>query len=202
MLNLENAKNRIFDRVHRTGEEVKNDLPNWVERVVKDGAWKKAKDANGKPFDTVGEWLVSNYPLGPGVGSSRYAIKYEELIALCEDNFPDLCKMLKDNRPTRKRGGDHGNQYTGGKRDNGTDAKRTHGSNSRQYIEERLRREFKKIWKDYLAGVYPSARQAGIAAGFIKDSHDPLQRLRSNWNKASKKQRKEFLEWLESDEAK
>lgn len=199
MLNLENAKNRIFDRVHRTGEEVKNDLPNWVERVVQDGAWKKAKDANGKPFTTVGEWLVSNYPLGPGVGSSRFAIKYEELISLCEDNFPNLCKLLKDSRPQRKRGGDRRSEDF--KCDNGTIEKRTHGSNSRQYIEERLRREFPAIWKAYLNGEYKSARQAGIAAGFIKDTHDPVMRLKANWRKASKKQRREFLKWMQSEEA-
>lgn len=197
MLNLENAKNRIFDRVHRTGEEVKNDLPNWVERVVQDGAWKKAKDANGKPFNTVGEWLVSNYPLGPGVGSSRFAIKYEELISLCEDNFPNLCKLLKDSRPQRKNGGDRKSKeisFDNVKTD------RPPTGNSRQYIEERLRREFPAIWKAYLNGEYKSARQAGIAAGFIKDSHDPLMRLKSNWNKASKSQRNAFFKWIKSQD--
>lgn len=197
MLNLENAKNRIFDRVHRTGEEVKNDLPNWVERVVQDGAWKKAKDANGKPFNTVGEWLVSNYPLGPGVGSSRFAIKYEELISLCEDNFPNLCKLLKDSRPQRKNGGDRKSSEISVDKVN-TDPRPT--GNSRQYIEERLRREFPAIWKAYLNGEYKSARQAGIAAGFIKDSHDPLMRLKSNWNKASKSQRNAFFKWIKSQD--
>lgn len=201
MFDLEHAKSRIFDRVHRTGEQVKNDLPKWVDRVVKSEAWKKALDASGKPFATVGEWLVSNYPLGPGVGQGRYTIKYEELIALCEDNFPELMKLLKDSRPKRKRGGDRGNQYTGGKVDNINIAKRPAGT-SRQYIEERLQREYKAVWKDYLAGKYKSARQAGIAAGFVRDGHNPSDRLRSYWKKADKKQRKEFLRWIESEDAK
>jgi hypothetical protein len=197
MFDLEHAKSRIFDRVHRTGEQVKNDLPKWVDRVVKSEAWKKALDASGKPFATVGEWLVSNYPLGPGVGQGRYTIKYEELISLCEDNFPELMKLLKDSRPKRKNGRPSKEETV----DNVNSYGRSTG-NSRQYIEERLQREHKAIWKDYLAGKYKSARQAGIAAGFVRDGHNPADRLRSYWKKADKKQRKEFLKWIESEDAK
>lgn len=202
MFNLENAKNMIFNRIHRTGEEIKNDLPNWVNRVVESGAWKDAADADGKHFDSVGEWLVSNYPLGPGVGNGRYAIKYEELISLCEDNFPDLCKLLKDSRPQRKRGGNGSNQHSQVANDsNGMNCdKAPKPGNSRQYIEERLRREFASIWKAYLNGEYRSARQAGIAAGFINDTHDPVMRLKANWRKANKKQRREFIKWMQSEE--
>lgn len=199
MFDLEHAKSRIFDRVHRTGEQVKNDLPKWVDRVVKSEAWKKALDASGKPFATVGDWLVSNYPLGPGVGQGRYTIKYEELISLCEDNFPELMKLLKDSRPKRKNGGDRKSKEISVYNVN-TDPRPV--GNSRQYIEERLQREHKAIWKDYLAGKYKSARQAGIAAGFVRDGHNPADRLRSYWKKADKKQRKEFLKWIESEDAK
>lgn len=197
MFDLEHAKSRIFDRVHRTGEQVKNDLPKWVDRVVKSEAWKKALDASGKPFATVGEWLVSNYPLGPGVGQGRYTIKYEELISLCEDNFPELMKLLKDSRPKRKNGRPSKEETF----DNVKSFEPPTG-NSRQYIEERLQREHKAIWKDYLAGKYKSARQAGIAAGFVRDGHNPADRLRSYWKKADKKQRKDFLKWIESEDAK
>lgn len=197
MFDLEHAKSRIFDRVHRTGEQVKNDLPKWVDRVVKSEAWKKALDASGKPFATVGDWLVSNYPFGPGVGQGRYTIKYEELISLCEDNFPELMKLLKDSRPKRKNGRPSKEEKS--LHCNELPAKQ---GNSRQYIEERLQREHKAIWKDYLAGKYKSARQAGIAAGFVRDGHNPADRLRSYWKKADKKQRKEFLKWIESEDAK
>ena len=65
---------------------------------------------------------------------------------LCESRT-ELCKLLKDNRPARKRGGDRGNQHTGGKFDNVKDAKPNTG-NTRLYIEERLKRDHPKVWKD------------------------------------------------------
>jgi hypothetical protein len=199
MLNLDNTRNRIFHRVHRTGEEIKNDLPNLIERVVDSGAWNEViNPSTMKPFQSVGEWLVANYPLGPGVGQGQYAIKYEELILLCESRT-ELCKLLKDNRPARKRGGDRKSEDAKIKCDNGTIDKRPHGSNTRLYIEERLKRDHPKVWKDYLDGVYGSARQAGIAAGFIKDTHDALMRLKSNWNKATKSQRKAFMRWIQEE---
>jgi hypothetical protein len=195
MLNLDNTRNRIFHRVHRTGEEIKNDLPNLIERVVESGAWNEVVNPSTmKPFQSVGEWLIANYPLGPGVGQGQYAIKYEELIFLCESRT-ELCKLLKDNRPARKRGGDRGNQHTGGKVSEPKFAN-TPTPGTRQYIEERLKRDHPKIWKDYLDGVYSSARQAGIAAGFIKDTHDALMRMKCNWNKATRSQRKAFLKWV------
>jgi hypothetical protein len=197
MLDIPTATERIFDRVHRTGEEIKNDLPNWVERFIRAKGWSKVIDpATGKPFEDVGKWLIANYPLGPGMGQGRYSINYDEFISLCEDR-PKLKDMLIRFRPKGKRGGDRGNQHTGGKVDNVKDATRKTG-NSRLYIEERLQRDHPEIWKEYLDGKLKSARQAGIQAGFVKDTHDPLMRLKANWNKASKKQRKEFLAWIKT----
>lgn len=193
MLNLDNTRNRIFHRVHRTGEEIKNDLPNLIERVVESEAWKGVTNPSTmKPFQSVGEWLVANYPLGPGVGQGQYAIKYEELILLCESRT-ELCKLLKDNRPARKNGRPT-KEAEKSLQSNEFPAKQ---GNTRLYIEERLKRDHPKIWKDYLDGVYSSARQAGIAAGFIKDTHDALMRMKCNWNKATKAQRKAFLKWIE-----
>jgi len=194
MLNLDNTRNRIFHRVHRTGEEIKNDLPNLIERVVDSGAWNEViNPSTMKPFQSVGEWLVANYPLGPGVGQGQYAIKYEELILLCESRT-ELCKLLKDNRPARKNGRPTKEETF----DNIKSSPPPTGT-SRLYIEERLKRDHPKVWKDYLNGVYGSARQAGIAAGFIKDTHDALMRLKSNWNKATKSQRKAFMRWIQEE---
>lgn len=192
MLDIHNATNKIFDRVHRTGEEIKNDLPNWVERFIEAKGWSKVIDPEtGKPFDNIGKWLVANYPLGPGMGNGRYAISYDEFIALCADR-PKLKDLLVKHRPKGKRGPKpKDNSF-----DNVKEIAAPKTGNSRLYIEERLQRDHPEVWSLYLNGDIKSARQAGIKAGFIKDTHDALKRLKSNWNKATAKQRKEFLSWV------
>lgn len=200
MFDHTNAVNKIFDRVHRTGEEVKNDLPNWVERAVENETWKQSiNPATGKEFASVGEWLVASWPLGPGMGHGEFAITYDEFILLCE-NRPKLKQLLVESRPKRKHGGDRGNQHTGGKCAISTDAKPSHGSTHRAYLEDRLARDFPTHWQDYIDGKYKSARQAAIAAGFLKDSHNPIDRLLSNWRKATKSQRLEFVKHLDAND--
>jgi hypothetical protein len=195
MFDHSNAVNKIFDRVHRTGEEVKNDLPNWVQRAVDNETWRKSiNPTTGKPFDTVGEWLVASWPLGPGMGSSEFSITYDEFIVLCEKR-PALKKLLVESRPKRP-----------GKRNDLCDiitevqSKPKHGSTSRAYLEDRLARDFPGHWQDYIDGKYKSARQAAIAAGFLKDTHNPIDRLLSNWRKASKSQRLEFVKHLNAND--
>jgi hypothetical protein len=192
MFDVRQATDRIFRRVNRTGEEIKNDLPNNVERFIEAEGWKSVVDpTTGQAFENVGQWLVANYPLGPGMGVGRFSITYDEFIVLCEDR-PKLKDMLIRFRPKRQ-----------GRRtdlvDNVNEVKEAERKtgNSRLYIEERLQRDHPEIWQDYLDGNFKSARQAGIQAGFVKDTHDPLMRLKANWNKASKKQRREFLKWVE-----
>lgn len=195
MLDIHAATNKIFDRVHRTGEEIKNDLPNWVERFVDEKGWSKVVDpSTGKPFENVGQWLVASYPLGPGMGQGRYSISYDEFIVLCDDR-PKLKDLLVQHRPKGKRGPKPKDVNFV---NNVNETQKRPMGNSRLYIEERLQRDHPKIWKQYLNGEFKSARQAGIAAGFICDSHDPLKRLKSNWAKATSKQKKEFLSWIES----
>jgi hypothetical protein len=195
MFDHTNATNKIFDRVHRTGEEIKNDLPNWVERAVKHQTWRKSiNPATGRPFEAVGEWLVASWPLGPGMGVGKHAITYDEFILLCESR-PKLKKLLVESRPKRP-----------GKRndlcDNITEVtvKPKHGSTTRAYLEDRLARDYPQHWQDYIDGKYRSARQAAIAAGFMKDTHNPIDRLMSNWRKANKKQRLAFVKLLDEND--
>jgi hypothetical protein len=198
MFDHSNAVNKIFDRVHRTGEEVKNDLPNWVQRAVDNETWRKSVNpTTGKPFETVGEWLVASWPLGPGMGSSEFAITYDEFILLCEKR-PALKKLLVESRPKRREG--RPTKEEAETCDNITSSKPKHGSTSRAYLEDRLARGFPDHWQDYIDGKYKSARQAAIAAGFLKDTHNPIDRLLSNWRKASKSQRLEFVKHLNTND--
>jgi hypothetical protein len=201
MFDHSNATNKIFDRVHRTGEEVKNDLPNWVERAVKNDTWKQSiNPATGNPFGSVGEWLVASWPLGPGMGSSEFAITYDEFIVLCESR-PALKKLLVASRPKRKHGGDRKSEDAIKCSNRTLDLPRGPKSGTtRAYLEDRLARDFPQHWADYCDGKYRSARQAAIAAGFLRDTHNPIDRLLSNWKKASKKQRLEFVKHLNSND--
>jgi hypothetical protein len=251
MLNVKVVTERIFSRVHTGGEEMKNDLPNCVERFIAAEGWKQVIDpSTGKPFENVGQWLVASYPLGPGMGKSRYSITYDEFIVLCEDRTK-LKDLLIRFRPKGKRGGNGSNRYTGGKTaessekqadsrnpDNISISRKDYGT-SKRYIEERLQRDHPEIWKKYQEKKYRSARRAGIAAGFIIDSereefedelktkfpkfwadyesgkyrsvrqaaiaagitvdtHAPLMRLKTNWRKATRKERRDFLRWIKS----
>jgi len=199
MFDHTNAVNKIFDRVHRTGEEVKNDLPNWVQRAVDNETWRQSVNpATGKRFQSVGEWLVASWPLGPGMGHGEFAITYDEFILLCE-NRPQLKKLLVESRPKRREGRPtKAEQETS---DNITSlSKPKHGSTSRAYLEDRLARDYPKHWQDYIDGKYRSARQAAIAAGFLKDTHNPIDRLLSNWRKATKSQRLEFVKHLDAND--
>lgn len=195
MFDHRTATDKIFDRVHRTGEEIKNDLPNWVERFIAAEGWKQVIDpSTGKPFSDIGKWLVANWPLGPGMGHGRYSISYDEFISLCSDR-PKLKDMLVKHRPKGKRGGDTRSENAKTNVDNINKGNRKTGT-SRLYIEERLQRDHPEIWQEYLSGQIKSARQAAIKAGFVKDTHDPLMRMKSYWAKASKKQRNAFKKWI------
>lgn len=193
-----NAVNKIFDRVHRTGEEVKNDLPNWVQRAVDNETWRQSiNPATGKRFETVGEWLVASWPLGPGMGSSEFSITYDEFILLCEKR-PTLKKLLVESRPKRREGRPTKEESETGY--NVTSLPIKERGNSRAYLEDRLARDFPDHWQDYIDGKYKSARQAAIAAGFLKDTHNPIDRLLSNWRKATKSQRLEFVKHLDAND--
>jgi hypothetical protein len=67
-----------------------------------------------------------------------------------------------------------------------------HSSTSTRRILARLQRDHPDVFAAYKAGVYPSPRAAGRAAGFIRDP-TPLDALRRNWRKASPDERAAFL---------
>lgn len=199
MADVKVCTERIFHRVHRGGEEMKNDLPNWIDRAITSEVWRQCLNpSTGKPFDDLGSWLIAGYPLGPGMGRGEFAITYDECIQLCSSR-PAIKDLLVKHRPVRGRGrpakAEAENVANGDNK-----PQRLKNKNSRAYIEQRLSREFPDIWAKYLNGEYRSARQAAIVAGFVKDTHDPLMRLKAYWKKASKKQRSAFLKWVQSGE--
>lgn len=193
-VNYKVLQERLFKRVHRTGEEIKNDFPNILRTCIEYKAWEHFTTADGKPFKNLGEWLVYAFPNGISMGGSDKAISYEDALQLCKDDR-ELHGLLVKHRPSKGHGGDRKSI----KFDNVKVETKPPTGNHRAYIEQRLQAEFPSIWKQYIRGEFKSARSAGIAAGFIKDTHDPVMRLKANWRKASRKQQNEFLRWLESE---
>ena len=199
MTDTKMCTDRIFHRVHRGGEEMKNDLPNWIQRAIDSQVWKNSiNPGTGKPFNDLGSWLIAGYPLGPGMGRGEFAITYDECIQLC-GNRPSLKDLLVRHRPVRGKGRPTKEQAENVAISNNKTG-RLSGTTSRAYIEQRLSRDFPQVWEKYLAGEFASARQAAIAAGFIKDTHDPLMRMKAYWKKASKKQRAAFMKWAQNAE--
>lgn len=194
---------RLFDRVHKTGEEIKNDFPNILRACVNGKVWEHFTRPDGTEFKSLGEWLVHSFPNGCSMGQGENSISYEDALQLCKgDKYKDLHAMLVKHRPSK----------TGGKRGRptkeqeekalqGDDLPKQKLGNSRAYIEQRLQRDHPDVFDEYMNGTIKSARQAGIRAGFIKDTHCPLMRLKSYWRKASKEDRKKFRDWLRTKEA-
>jgi hypothetical protein len=50
-------RDHLFDRVHRTGEHAKNDLPNILKTAIREEAWRKFTKADGTSFNDLVEWL-------------------------------------------------------------------------------------------------------------------------------------------------
>lgn len=198
-VNFKVLQERLFNRVHRTGEEIKNDFPNILRECVKAKAWEHFKRADGTKFKTLGEWLVYAFPNGVSMGDTKDSISYEDALQLCKHDR-ELHGMLVKHRPS-KTGGKRG-RPTKEQENSGVPTINRHHNGTRAYIEQRLQRDHKDIYQKYVTGEIKSARQAGIAAGFIKDTHDPVMRLKAYWRKASKSQREEFKRWLLTKEAK
>lgn len=193
-VNYKVLQERLFKRVHRTGEEIKNDFPNILRTCIEYKAWEHFKKADGESFRNLGEWLVYAFPNGISMGGSDKAISYEDALQLCKEDR-ELHGLLVKHRPTGKTGPKPKDNCV----NNVNEIPKRAMGNTRAYIEQRLQAEFPSIWKQYIRGEFKSARSAGIAAGFIKDTHDPVMRLKANWRKASRKQQNEFLRWLESE---
>lgn len=195
-VNYKVLQERLFKRVHRTGEEIKNDFPNILRTCIEYKAWEHFTTADGKPFKNLGEWLVYAFPNGISMGGSDKAISYEDALQLCKEDR-ELHGLMVKHRPSPS--GPKGGRPKKETFDNVKGLPKPATGNTRAYIEQRLQAEFPSIWKQYVRGEFKSARSAGIAAGFIKDTHDPVMRLKANWRKASRKQQNEFLRWLESE---
>ena len=190
--NFEAIRNQLFDRIHKTGEEMKNDFPNKLRCAIETEAWRHFSDAEGKPFENLVDWLAYTFPNGASMGEGRDAITYEEALQLCQGH-PEVHRVLAGNAPKRK---------AGQKKSNGEIAPvrvqfDRHTSTARKaLLEVKLREQRPDVYEKWLSREFKSLRTAAEAAGLIKPANNPLPRLKSFWNRASKKDQRAFLKWI------
>jgi hypothetical protein len=199
--NYEAIRDHLFDRIHRNGEELKNDFPNILRTAIETEAWKHFTDGDGKPFKNLVDWLHYTFPNGAGMGQGQHAITYEEALKLTE-GAADVHRVLAQNAPNRGREGDRKSKAARENQNYVRSFDFPRGSMAKPVLAARLAQEHPKVYEAYLRGDYRSIRAAAEAAGLVNPGNEPLNRLKSNWRKATKREREAFLEWLESEEAK
>ena len=191
--NYEAIRDHIFDRIHKTGEEVKNDFPNLLRGAIQTKAWKHFRDNDGKPFKNLVDWLTYSFPNGTSMGLGKNAITYDDAMKLTEGH-PEVHKVLARNAPKAK---------AGRKKNSNVDVAifPRKQSSSKNVLSARLSQEFPEYYDAYLRGQYKTITEAATAAGLIKDDAN-LRRAKSAFRKMSPQERKEFQKWLRTDEAK
>lgn len=65
------------------------------------------------------------------------------------------------------------------------------------YYRERLRRAHPQVYRDLVAGRYPSVRQAAAAAGLVR-LPARLDALKREWRRASRSERRAFVDWVKA----
>lgn len=195
------VKRQIIASVGRGGN-VTNELMLWLKEAIENEVWTKDVDYEGRPFESLADWLVHMPPPGCGIPEvadrGTLAITYSQIMQYAEQhNRDDIVEHLKV--PKRKAGRPRKEQ-NGKSRPRGRDF-RDGGKNRKATLLTRLMEENPDFYKAYLQGEYRSVRSAAEAAGLVPPGHDPLMRMKAYWRKATKAQRKEFLAWIKTAEA-
>lgn len=179
------------------------DLPRQLDNIREKELWRHWRTASGKQFKTFAAAVSARQPHGIGLGQYHGWITASQAYELC-DGFSELQKKLRpligrEVKPVAKNGT---NQHSKRGRDNVTPSGR---GNSKEYLLGVLKRDHRDIFDKWCDGEFRSVRQAAIKAGIIKvkdtDSNRcPVDRLKMYWKRATKKQRREFLKWVDEQQ--
>jgi hypothetical protein len=191
--NYKAIRDHLFDRIHKTGQDAKNDFPNILRTAIETEAWKHFTDGDGKPFANLVAWLHYSFPLGLGMGQGRHVISYEDALQLTE-GAPDVHRVLAQNAPKGKPGRKKTcereiaaptQQFDRHRKPNGT-----------AVLSARLAQEKPTFYEAYLRGEYKTITAAAMAAGLLRDDGN-LRRAKSAFRKMTSEQRAEFLAWID-----
>jgi|HubBroStandDraft_6_1064221.scaffolds.fasta_scaffold569210_2 hypothetical protein len=193
--NFEAMRDHLWNRIHRTGEEMKNDFPNLLRRAVETEAWSHFTNAEGKPYPGLVEWLHGGWPGGCMMGTGKDVLTIEEALKLTEGH-PEVHRALTDNASKARVGKPKGPVALILKQLNHRCGR------SAVVLGMRLREEHPDFYEKWERGEFKTLRAAAIAAGLVKSANVPLPRLKYFWSKAGKKDREAFRKWMDSKEAK
>lgn len=157
-------------------------FPALMKKIISNKAWeKRVKQGKVIELSSLRDLIIK----APIEGWGEDPAKIEALI---KDDAEALAMWHLEMTP--EHGGDHGNQYTGGKSNNITLAAPDRGT-SRSYTVARLKQQAPELFEKVVSGEL-SANAAAIQAGFRKVK-TPLDNLEYWWRKASEVERAEFL---------
>lgn len=186
----------------RSGEEFKRGMPSVVREAHESKCWQDCFKSDGSKFTSLAEWLTAPPPPGCGLGCTTDAITYDELLAACEDEgsgFQDVAKILAAERPKGKPGRKSKEHHRKIAAKIQTARSELNGDTHtrRPNLAARLQKEKPQFYQGFLDGKYGSLRAAAEAAKMVKPGHDALMRLKAYWRKATKKQRTEFMKFVQ-----
>ena len=104
-----------------------------------------------------------------------------------------VIETAKKAKPLAAHGGDRKSENA----DQGDNVTLKARGNAPDYLTARIARDRPDILEQMKAGEFPSVRQAAIAAGIVRE-RGIVYRLQRLWEKATKDQRDEFLNWVEA----
>lgn len=209
-------KQNLIDQTQRLIADNKtNGLVHRILDIHRRELWRELKRANGKDFQTFSEFCTTNQPHGLGVGQYSAWINAEALHGMMK-GFSSVQRDLMEARvKTIQPAAKHGELGNGRSRvDN---IKSTQGGTSSTYLLAKMKRmanDGDEAAADALHRLaiggpngLKSVRKAAIACGVVKpadsDAERPsVQRMKQYWKKATAAERREFLSWTETPEAK
>ena len=192
--NYDSIRDHLFQRVYKTGEEIKNDFPNKLRFAIENQAWKQFTNAEGKPFKNLLEWLDYAGVNGIALGGMSYAINYKDALQLTKEVAPDVHRVLLENASKAKPGVKAKNGHELGS----STILIKRGQNrahSATVLSVRLAQEYPEYYEAYMRGDYKSVTAAATAAGLLKNDAN-LRRAKSAYRKMTAAERKEFIKWI------
>ena len=191
--NFEAIRDHLFDRIHRTGEQAKNDLPNQLEYAIENEAWKHFFRPDGAKFKNIVEWMECTWPNGASLGQGTYAMNFDDVLKLTE-GAPGVHRFLTQNAPKAMPGPKKTNGFEFGA--STLRFKRREGrAHSAAVLSVRLAQEKSKYYDAYRRGEYRSVTAAAVAAGLIKADAN-LRRAKSAVGKMTESEFEQFEQWF------